>query len=68
MIESTFEILKKAEIFLQNNNKSEKETEEVIAKALAIAFAIALAIAEKFQLEVAKNISLFPGVVEVLGT
>lgn len=58
--ESIFEMLKKAEIFLKNNGKSEKAIKEIRGKALAIA--------EKFELEAAKNTSLLPGVAETLKT
>ena len=58
MNESIFEMLKKAEIFLKNNNKSKKKIREIHVKTLAIA--------EKFELEAAKSTSLFPGVVEIL--
>jgi len=58
--ESIFEMLKKAEIFLKNNGKSEKTIKEIRGKALAIA--------EKFELEAAKNTSLLPGVAETLKT
>jgi len=56
--ESIFEMLKKAEIFMKNNGKSEKAIETVQAKALAIA--------EKYELEAAKNTSLLSGVTETL--
>jgi len=56
--ESIFEMLKKAEIFMKNNGKSVKETEETRSKALAIA--------EKYELEAAKTTSLQPGVLETL--
>ncbi len=52
--ESIFEMLKKTEIFLKNNNKSEKKIEEIRGKALTIA--------EKYELEAAKSTSLLPGV------
>jgi HAD superfamily hydrolase (TIGR01549 family) len=58
--ESIFEMLKKAEIFLKNNDKSEKTIKEIRGKALAIA--------EKFELEAAKSTSLLPGVAETLKT
>jgi len=58
--ESIFEMLKKAEIFLKNNGKSEKAIKEIRGKALAIA--------EKFELEAAKSTSLLPGVAETLKT
>jgi HAD superfamily hydrolase (TIGR01549 family) len=58
--ESIFEMLKKAEIFLKNNDKSEKAIKEIRVKALAIA--------EKFELEAAKSTSLLPGVAETLAT
>jgi len=58
--ESIFEMLKKAEIFLKNNGKSEKAIKEIRGKALAIA--------EKFELEAAKSTSLLPGVAETLAT
>jgi len=56
--ESIFEMLKKTEIFLKNNGKSEKTVEETRSKALAIA--------EKHELEAAKTTSLLPGVLETL--
>ena len=58
--ESIFEMLKKAEIFMKNNSKSEKTIREIRGKALAIA--------EKFELEAAKSTSLLPGVAETLAT
>jgi HAD superfamily hydrolase (TIGR01509 family) len=56
--ESTFEMLKKAEIFLKNSGKSEKAIENVREKASAIA--------EKYELEAAKTTYLLPGVLETL--
>jgi HAD superfamily hydrolase (TIGR01549 family) len=56
--ESIFEMLKKTEIFLKNNGKTEKAVEEIREKALAIA--------EKYELEAAKTTSLLPGVLETL--
>lgn len=56
--ESIFEMLKKAEIFLKNNGRPEKEFFELRQKALGIA--------EKYELEAAKDTSLFPGVSETL--
>jgi len=56
--ESIFEMLKKTEIFLKNNNKSEKEVEKIRWNALAIA--------EKYELEAAKSTSLLPGVAGTL--
>ncbi len=56
--ESIFEMLKKVEIFIKNNGKSEKAFMDVRAKALAIA--------EKYELEAAKTTSLLPGVLETL--
>jgi len=58
--ESIFEMLKKAEIFLKNNGKSDMAIKEIRGKALAIA--------EKFELEAAKSTSLLPGVTETLKT
>jgi len=58
--ESIFEMLKKAEIFLKNNGKSDMAIKEIRGKALAIA--------EKFELEAAKSTSLLPGVAETLKT
>lgn len=56
--ESIFEMLKKAEIFIKNNNKPEKAFTEIRKKALEIA--------EKYELEAAKTTSLLPGVLETL--
>ena len=56
--ESIFEMLKKTEIFMKNHDKSQKSMVEAREKALAIA--------EKYELEAAKNTSLFPGAVEAL--
>jgi len=56
--ESIFEMLKKTEIFMKNNGKSEKTIMETRDKALAIA--------EKYELEAAKITSLLPGVFETL--
>ena len=58
--ESIFEMLKKAEIFLKNDGKSDMAIEEIHGKALAMA--------EKFELEAAKRTSLLPGVAETLAT
>jgi HAD superfamily hydrolase (TIGR01509 family) len=51
-------MLKKTEIFMKNNGKSEKTMMETRDKALAIA--------EKYELEAAKTTSLLPGVLETL--
>ncbi len=56
--ESIFEMLKKTEIFLKNNDKLRKTVETVRRNALAIA--------DRFELEAAKNTSLLPGVTEAL--
>lgn len=56
--ESIFDMLKKTEIFLKNNGKSEREIQKVRNEALAIA--------EKYELEAAKTTGLLPGVVETL--
>jgi len=56
--ESIFEMLKKTEIFLKNNDKSERAIQKVRNEALAIA--------EKYELEAAKTTGLLPGVVETL--
>lgn len=56
--ESVFEMLKKTEIFMKNNGRSEKDFMEVRAKVLAIA--------EKYELEAARTTSLLPGVSETL--
>jgi len=56
--ESIFEMLKKTEIFMKNNGKSEKAIKEIREKALAIA--------EKYELEAAKTTSLLSGVLETL--
>ena len=56
--ESIFEMLKKTEIFMKNNGKSEKTIMETRQKALAIA--------EKYELEAAKTTGLLPGVLETL--
>jgi len=53
-------MLKKAEIFLRNDGKSDMAIEEIRGKALAMA--------EKFELEAAKRTSLLPGVTETLAT
>jgi HAD superfamily hydrolase (TIGR01549 family) len=58
--ESIFEMLKKSEIFMKNNGKSEKSIEEIREKALAIA--------EKYELEAARTTSLLPGVLDTLKT
>lgn len=58
--ESIFEMLKKMEIFMKNNNKLANKIEEVRSKALAIA--------EKYELEAAKTTSLQPGIKEILKT
>jgi len=56
--ESIFEMLKKTEIFMKNNGKSEKAVEEIREKTLAIA--------ERYELEAAKTTNLLPGVLETL--
>ena len=56
--ESIFEMLKKTEIFMKNNGKSEKTMMETRDEALAIA--------EKYELEAAKTTGLLPGVLETL--
>jgi HAD superfamily hydrolase (TIGR01549 family) len=56
--ESIFEMLKKTEIFMKNNGKSEK--------SMNANRNVALAIAEKYELEAAKTTSLLPGVLETL--
>ena len=56
--ESTFEMLKKTEIFLKNNGKSEKVVEKIREKASAMA--------EKYELEAAKTTDLLPGALETL--
>jgi len=56
--ESMFEMLKKTEIFMKNNDRTEKTLEEVNKGIWKIT--------EKYELEAAKTISLLPGVTEVL--
>jgi HAD superfamily hydrolase (TIGR01549 family) len=56
--ESIFEMLKKTEIFMKNHDKSQKNIAEARDKAFSIA--------EKYELEAAKNTSLFPSAVETL--
>ncbi|NWF86541.1 HAD family hydrolase [Candidatus Bathyarchaeota archaeon] len=56
--ESIFEMLKKVEIFMQNNGQSKKAFAEIRSKVLAIA--------EQYELEAAKTTSLLPGVLETL--
>jgi HAD superfamily hydrolase (TIGR01509 family) len=56
--ESIFEMLKKTEIFMKNNGKSEQTMKEIQEKVLAIA--------EKYELEAAKTTSLLSGVLETL--
>jgi len=56
--ESMFEMLKKTEIFMKNNGKSEKTIGELREKALTIA--------EKYELEAAKSTGLLSGVPETL--
>jgi len=56
--ESIFEMLKKAEIFMKNNDQSKKVITETRKKALAIA--------ENYELEAAKTTSLLPGALETL--
>lgn len=58
--ESIFEMLKKVEIFMQNNGQSKKAFSEIRSKVLAIA--------EKYELEAAKTTSLLSGVLETLKT
>ena len=56
--ESIFEMLKKTEIFMKNNGKSEKAFMDIRAKASEIA--------ENYELEAAKTTSLLPGILEIL--
>jgi HAD superfamily hydrolase (TIGR01549 family) len=56
--ESIFEMLKKTEIFMKNNGKSEKAFMNLRTKASEIA--------EKYELEAAKTTSLLPGILEIL--
>lgn len=56
--ESIFDMLKKAEIFLKNNGKSERAVSRVRNEALSIA--------EKYEVEAAKTTGLLPGVSETL--
>ncbi len=56
--ESIFEMLKKTEIFLKNNEKTQEVIQKTREKALGIA--------EKFELEAAKTTTLLPGVLETL--
>lgn len=58
--ESIFQMLKKAGIFLKNNNKTAEAIKEIREGALAIA--------ERHELEAAKDTSLLPGVTETLKT
>jgi len=58
--ESIFEMLKKTEIFMKNNGKSERAREDIRREALAIA--------EKYELEAARTTGLIPGVLETLKT
>jgi HAD superfamily hydrolase (TIGR01549 family) len=56
--ESIFEMLKKTEIFMKNNGKSEKAFMDIRKKASEIA--------EQYELEAAKTTSLLPGILEIL--
>lgn len=56
--ESVFEMLKKAEIFMRNSGKNEKEIEDIKRKVLEIA--------DKYELEAARNTSPVSGSIEVL--
>lgn len=58
--ESIFEMLKKTEIFMKNNEKTQEAIQKTRAKALGIA--------EKFEYEAAKTTTLLPGVLETLKT
>ncbi|MEM2280652.1 MAG: HAD family hydrolase [Candidatus Bathyarchaeia archaeon] len=58
--ESVFEMLKKTEVFMRNNGKSEEAVRKVRKQALALV--------EKYELEAAKTTSLTSGAVEVLRT
>lgn len=58
--ESIFEMQKKVEIFLKNNDKSEAAVKEIFTKMFAIA--------EEYELEAAKGTDLLPGVTETLKT
>jgi N-acetyl-D-muramate 6-phosphate phosphatase len=56
--ENIFEMLKKAEIFLKNNNKSSENFDDVRGQVLAIA--------EKFEMEAALTTNLQVGAIETL--
>jgi putative hydrolase of the HAD superfamily len=56
--ESIFEMLKKTEIFMKNNGKSEKAFMDIRTKVSEIA--------EKYELDAAKTTSLLPGILEIL--
>lgn len=58
MNESIFEMLKKTEIFMKNNNQPERAVMKIRREALEIA--------EKYELDAAKRTSLFTGVLETL--
>jgi HAD superfamily hydrolase (TIGR01549 family) len=58
--ESIFEMLKKAEIFMKNNGKSEKAFMDTRKKVSEIA--------ERYELEAAKTTSLISGILEILKT
>jgi len=56
--ESIFEVLKKAQIFLKNQNKPRRKFEDIRSQASAIA--------EKFEFEAARTTSLLSGAAEAL--
>ena len=58
--ESIFEMLKKVEIYLKNNNKPQRTFNSTRDKALEIA--------EQYELEAAKTTALFPGTITTLQT
>jgi phosphoglycolate phosphatase len=56
--ESIFDMLKKAQVFMRNNGKEEKEMSKIKGAVLKLA--------ERHELEAAKNTELLPGVSETL--
>ena len=56
--ESIFEMIKKAQVFMKNNGKEEKEMSKIKGAVLKLA--------ERYEVEAARNTELLPGVSETL--
>lgn len=58
MDESIFEMIQKAQVFMKNNGKEEKEMSKMKSAVLKLA--------ERYEMEAARSTELLPGVVETL--